>query len=380
MSWQNLGRPKNRGGVGYRDLEWFNMTLLAKQGWRLIHNPDGLASKILKEKYYQRDEFLNTPLGRNPSYIWRSIWNARRLIREGMVWRIVNGRTVRIWYDKWAPLPTGGYLQSPESILSRDAKVSELLDYDTNWWNVNLVKEVFSGEEMEAICSVPVCPRAGEDKLVWAHTKNGEYSVKSGYHLAKERFEVDQGSCSNRDRNKSLWRDIWNIRVPNATKIFLWKACADILPTKQKLFHTNVTNDPLCPICQLETETVGHILWHCPSAQDVWMECDRRFHKCSFQSPDFLGIMDQLIARLDADDIPVVVNVARQIWFRRNSVVFGGIFAHPKTVFRTAVEQVEAFSKARETCHKPSQGTHYVSRNLGKAADGVRKAELGCFS
>jgi hypothetical protein len=213
----------------------------------------------IKNNIYTRDECLNTPLGRT-SYIWRSIWNARRLIREGMVWRIVNGRTVSIWYDKWAPLPTGGYLQSPVSILSRDAKVSELLDYETNWWNVNLVKEVFSVEEMEAICSVPVCPQSGEDKLVWAHTKNGEYSVKSGYHLAKERFEADQGSCSNRDRNKSLWRDIWNIRVPNATKIFLWKACADILPTKQRLFQKHVTDDPLCPICNLATETVGHIL------------------------------------------------------------------------------------------------------------------------
>jgi hypothetical protein len=76
------------------------------------------------------------------------------------------------------------------------------------------------------------------------------------------------------------------------------------------------------------------------------MECGRRLHKCSFNSPDFMGIMDQLLKRLDGDDIPVVVNVARQIWFRRNSVVFGGIFAHPKTVFQLATDQAEAFSKA----------------------------------
>jgi hypothetical protein len=324
------------------------MAFLAEQGWRLIHNPEGLAFKILKEKYYPRGEFLTVPLGRQPSYIWLSIWNAWRLIREGMVWRIVNGRTVSIWNDTWAPILIGGYIQSPVSILSRNAKVSELLDDDTNWWNVSLVKEVFTVEETEAICCVPVCPRSSEDKLEWAHTKTGEYSVKSGYHLAKERFKVDKGSCSNRDRNKTLWRDIWNIRVPNATKIFLWKACAGILPTKELLFRKHVTDDPLYPICSLEVETVGHILWHCPSARDVWMECGRRLHKCSFNSPDFMGIMDQLFKRLDADDIPVVVNVARQIWFQRNSVIFGGIFAHPKTVFQLATDQAEAFSKASE--------------------------------
>lgn len=84
-----------------------------------------------------------------------------------------------------------------------------------------LIKDIFMDEEAGAICSLPVCPRANDDKLIWAYTKNGEYTVKSGYHLAKERFEVDKGSSSNRDSTKSLWRDLWHIRLPNATKIFL---------------------------------------------------------------------------------------------------------------------------------------------------------------
>lgn len=114
------------------------------------------------------------------------------------------------------------------------------------------------------------------------------------------------------------------------------------------LFKKKVTDDPLCPICSLEVETVGHALWHCPSARDVWTECSGSIHKCSFDSPDFMSIMDQLLKRLKAEDIPFVVNVARQIWHRRNSVVFGGDFAHPKTVVNIAIDQVEAFVKAEE--------------------------------
>jgi hypothetical protein len=105
----------------------------------LIQNSEGLATNILKEKYYLQGSFLEANLGRQPSYVWRSIWNAKRLLGEGLVWRIGNGKKVSIWSDKWAPTSTGGYIQSPIKILDQEAQVSELLDIDTNCWNMNLV-------------------------------------------------------------------------------------------------------------------------------------------------------------------------------------------------------------------------------------------------
>ena len=58
-----------------------------------------------------------------------------------------------------------------------------------------LIHEIFTTEETCTICGLAMCPRGGDDKLAWAYTKNGEYSLRSGYHLANERFEVDKGSC-----------------------------------------------------------------------------------------------------------------------------------------------------------------------------------------
>lgn len=51
MSWQRLCNPKAQGGMGFRDLKIFNQSILAKQGWRLVHQPDSLVCKVLKAKY-----------------------------------------------------------------------------------------------------------------------------------------------------------------------------------------------------------------------------------------------------------------------------------------------------------------------------------------
>jgi hypothetical protein len=348
MRWDKMGWAKERGGLGFRDLEWFNLALLAKQGWRLIQNPNSLVAKILKEKYHPNAMFLEAHMGRRPSYIWRSFWNSKKLLADGLIWRVGDGSQIRIWRDRWAPVANGGLIQSPVRILEEGAKVSELLDRDTNWWNYSLIHEVFSAEEAELICSLPVCPSRGEDKLIWQHNKTGEYTVRSGYHFAKGKFEADMGSCSNSDNNRMLWKAIWGINAPRAAKTFVWKACSEILPTKEKLFRKHVTQDPLCPICCLEVETIMHALWDCPSAKDVWAECPSRLQKCSHVAADFMSLMDYLLERCTAEEVKLGVIVARQIWHRRNQVVFGGKFTSPKEILTTAQSQLESVCEAEQ--------------------------------
>jgi hypothetical protein len=52
--------------------------------WRLIQNPNSLATKILKN-YYPNEVFLEVHMDIQPSYIWRSLWNARKLLVEGLI-------------------------------------------------------------------------------------------------------------------------------------------------------------------------------------------------------------------------------------------------------------------------------------------------------
>jgi hypothetical protein len=65
MSWEKMGRAKSFGGLGFRDLVSFNKVLLAKQRWRLLQNPYSMVGKILKEKYFPNESFLEAKLGSN---------------------------------------------------------------------------------------------------------------------------------------------------------------------------------------------------------------------------------------------------------------------------------------------------------------------------
>lgn len=105
-AWKRLGETKSYGGLGFRDLEGFNKALLAKQVWHLLKNPDSLAGRTLKVKYFPSTNFLEANLGRKPSLLWRSLKSSFDVIKEGMFQRIGNGRDTYICKKKkWLPVP-----------------------------------------------------------------------------------------------------------------------------------------------------------------------------------------------------------------------------------------------------------------------------------
>jgi len=85
MSWKRMGVAKQQGGMGFRDIEAFNLSLLSKQGWRIIQYPDSLVATILREKYFPSDSFCNARVGSRPSYIWRSFCSARENLEGGLL-------------------------------------------------------------------------------------------------------------------------------------------------------------------------------------------------------------------------------------------------------------------------------------------------------
>ncbi|KAL6205710.1 hypothetical protein ACLB2K_022964 [Fragaria x ananassa] len=70
LAWDRLCKPKSEGGMGFRNLIYFNRALLAKQGWRILSRPEALVTRLLRAKYFPQSNFMQASLGSDPSFVW----------------------------------------------------------------------------------------------------------------------------------------------------------------------------------------------------------------------------------------------------------------------------------------------------------------------
>jgi hypothetical protein len=82
-SWERLSVHKQAGGMGFKSLKAFNHAMLGKQSWNLLTKPNALFTKLFKAKYFPRSDFHEASIGHNPSYVWRSIWSSKFMVKGG---------------------------------------------------------------------------------------------------------------------------------------------------------------------------------------------------------------------------------------------------------------------------------------------------------
>jgi hypothetical protein len=72
-------RPKDCGGLGFRDMRLFNQALLAWQAWQT------LCAQLLKAKYFPNGSLIDTVFTGNGSAIWHAIEYGLHLLKQGVI-------------------------------------------------------------------------------------------------------------------------------------------------------------------------------------------------------------------------------------------------------------------------------------------------------
>ena len=130
-----------------------------------LQDPETLVYRVFKARYFPTTDFLDARVHSNSSYVWRSIAASRPVLQKGIRWQVGNGRKVKIWKDKWVPRDFCLRILTPTPVYwDEEATVDNLFWLNSKQWNIQLLNELFSQEEVDLICDIPLSIRDEEDR------------------------------------------------------------------------------------------------------------------------------------------------------------------------------------------------------------------------
>jgi hypothetical protein len=245
VSWEKMTQPKSDGGLGFRDIELFNLALLARQAWRLLQEPGSLSARVLKAVYYPDADLLEAELGSHPSQVWRSLLEGRDALKLGLIRRIGDGATTHAWRDNWLPREERMMPVAPRK-QGAPQRVCDYIDNTTASWKEDKLEEFFWPMDVEVIKGIPLCTRRQEDFWAWQFEKTGVFTVRSAYrNLVRVRrtrgdWLENRAAASSSAKEGKDWSKLWKTAVPSKIRVFLWRLAHCSLPTGDVRHHRHM--------------------------------------------------------------------------------------------------------------------------------------------
>ena len=297
--WNKLCQPRCVDGLGFKKTRELNETLLAKFAWMVASGKQSLCMEVLRSKYKVKEDWLKAEPSKSASPTWRGIERAKKLIEKGACFLVGDGKSINVWVDPWVPW-IEEFKTKPriDDYLQLPLKAHHFIDHASKTWHEDMVKEVFSANDVQEILSIPIPHHPKQDRLIWLPDPKGTFTVKSVHRVAFT--QASDGRPVN-----SLWKDLWKARLPERLKMFLWRIGANVIPTKVNLQRKMQHIDPVCTFCNNEDESSTHVFLDCQFARALWavVGWGIRFDTATFTSGE---VVLKLI--INPPDAPIPVN------------------------------------------------------------------------
>ncbi|KAM2615219.1 hypothetical protein TB2_029752 [Malus domestica] len=235
--------------------------------------------------------------------------------------------------------------------------VCDLIDPASNSWKANSIFAGFHREDAVTILSIPLSHFGCEDRLMWHHSVNGIYSVKSGYGIAMELMEngafgkKGRGAPSEQLQINKVWSRIWRLQVPNKIKLFIWRCCNNAVAVRRNLQRRHMRVDNVCGVCNAVDESENHLFFRCNFSHVFWFCSPLHLNSHELEGFDFLDswgkFHEGIKGKENAEEICQEFAFGLwRLWKNRNEVVFKGLHRQPIDVMDLWWKNINEFIEA----------------------------------
>ncbi|KAL0348162.1 UNVERIFIED_CONTAM: hypothetical protein Sangu_1044000 [Sesamum angustifolium] len=248
VAWEQVCRPKEEGGLGFRNILVINQALMLKHLWKLIQNGRNSiwADWIIKHRLHKKT--LWTFHGSTGSWGWKKMIKLRPFLQRGLQYKVGDGLYFQLWQDIWherGPLCVS-YPQGPNVTgLPIDTLLSRVMRHGQWNWPTSIDPDF-----NELATQLPPIYANRPDQIVW-RTRSGRFSTQSACSL----FQLN--------RTKVEWHTLLHGRykIPKHTFI-LWLAILEKLSTMDRIWLSH--GDIGCVLCDGQfVESHDHLFFKC---------------------------------------------------------------------------------------------------------------------
>ncbi|XP_050211971.1 uncharacterized protein LOC126662130 [Mercurialis annua] len=340
-----------------------------------MHNPQSLIYQVYQSKYFPTTTILEGKLSGRPSWGWRSLLWGRELLIQGLRWQINDGSTLNYFKEPWIP---GNYPFLPKARTTQQQTtgvISDLINQTTRNWKTSMILEIFAQDDARTILALPLSYWPHPDKLIWHHTRDGNYTVKSGYHIAHNKGLREYQSTIPH-LSKPDWKLLWGLQIPNKIKVFIWRCLHEGLPTGMAL-HQRLLLPPNCKFCE-ETESLTHLLLSCPFARQVWFQGPLNFRSDWDTFPSFSLHWKHTTSQLqnlasETQALPLYCFTLWHIWKARNSRIFKDNLPTIEGTIRSIIQDAEEFEQSLIPMHNVAPPNNPYQSNIQDIPTGFIK-------
>lgn len=266
---------------------------------------------------------------------------------------------INIHTDPWLRGKNDFCVERNQLSSTSNDKVCQFIRSDTKEWDDVKIRQTFGSSDVAAILETRIPQITVVDKLAWVPTKDGKFSVKSGYHF----WQSTNNNAATHVLQSNGWQRLWNLNLPHKLKIFLWRFCRNTIPVRELLMGKGVNVPGICPMCITESESMVHVFFQCNFAMQCWQENRMNWDMHLVESAAYW-----LLHKLETENQCTLIKVATVlwgIWLARNKVVWEKKYITPTLAMEWSSRHISEWKMAVQRFCKPSEGTN-VRRGVSK--------------